>query len=323
MDELIPLINRLQDVFSATKQFNNIVNVEGYDNNHSGRSLANMIQLPQIVVVGAQSSGKSSVLESIVGRDFLPRGPGIVTRRPLVLQLVHVPPKVSGEASENESSDKIGEEYGVFLHKKDQFFYNFADIRREISEETNRVSGTNKGVSSKPINLKIYSHRVVDLTLIDLPGIARVPVGDQPTDIEKKIRQLVLEYISNPNSIILAVTAANTDIANSDAIHLAMQVDPSGERTLGVLTKVDLMDKGTNALEILNGNHVPLKLGYVAVINRSQEDVFSNKSIEAALDAESQYFAEHLAYRNISFRCGTPFLTKSLNSVSSNFFCGL
>jgi GTPase SAR1 family protein len=319
MEELIPLVNRLQDVFATTRLYPEFSRDQSsskpsFDNN--GKCLGNIISLPQIVVVGAQSSGKSSVLENIVGRDFLPRGPGIVTRRPLVLQLVHTPIKEKNKDDNNgEESDKEFKEYAIFLHKRDQVFYNFADVRREISEETNRVSGTNKGVNAKPINVKIFSPRVVDLTLIDLPGIAKVPVGDQPSDIEKKIRQIVLDYISNPNSIILAVTAANTDIANSDALQMAMQVDPAGERTLGVLTKVDLMDKGTNAIDILNGNHVPLKLGYVAVVNRSQEDVFTNKSIDAALVSEAQYFADHAVYKNIAFRCGTPFLTKNLNSV--------
>jgi replication fork clamp-binding protein CrfC len=108
-------------------------------------------------------------------------------------------------------------------------FYDFDLIRDEIARETDRLTGKNKGISSTPINLKVYSRNVVNLTLVDLPGITRVPIGDQPTDIELQIRKMITSYIEKPNAIILAVTAANTDISNSDAIQLAKEVDPDGE----------------------------------------------------------------------------------------------
>lgn len=181
------------------------------------------------------------MLENVVGKDFLPRGSGIVTRRPLVLQLIYLPPEGKSEQ----------EEWGEFLHKPNQIFTDFHKIRGEIENETNRVTGLNKGVSNVPINLKIYSPHVVNLTLVDLPGITKVPVGDQPGDIEQQIRDMIMSYISKKNSIILAVTAANTDLANSDALQLAKAVDPAGTRTLGVLTKLDIMDKGTNAMDML------------------------------------------------------------------------
>lgn len=97
------------------------------------------------------------------------------------------------------------------------------------------------GISPQPINLTIYSPNVVTLTLVDLPGLTKVPVGDQPRDIERQIRAMINTYIERPGTIILAVTAANTDLANSDGLQLAREKDPHGERTIGVLTKVDLM----------------------------------------------------------------------------------
>ena len=84
---------------------------------------------------------------------------------------------------------------------------------------------------------------MLNLTLVDLPGLTKVPVGEQPHDIEKQIREMVFMYIEKKNCIILAVTPANTDVATSDALQLAKEVDPEGRRTLGVLTKIDLMDK--------------------------------------------------------------------------------
>ena len=145
--------------------------------------------------------------------------------------------------------------------------------------------------------------------------ILQVPIGDQPTDIEKQTRNLISEYIAKPNSIILAVSPANVDIVNSEALKLARHVDPLGRRTIGVLTKVDLMDHGTNALDILSGRVYPLKLGFIGVVNRSQQDIQGNKSLAEALKSESDFFKHHPAYRNMANRCGTQFLAKSLNTT--------
>jgi dynamin 1-like protein len=117
--------------------------------------------------------------------------------------------------------------------------------------------------------LKIYSKTVVDLTLVDLPGITKIPTGDQPQDIEARITDMALKFITPKASIIMAVCAANVDLANSDALKLAKRVDPYGERTIGVITKIDLMDEGTNALDLLAGKFYILKLGYIGVICRS------------------------------------------------------
>lgn len=291
MDKLIPVINKLQDVFNA-------VGSEGID-------------LPQIVVIGSQSSGKSSVLENIVGRDFLPRGSGIVTRRPLVLQLINL-------SIDGNSKDSPMEEWGEFLHKPNEAFYDFAEIKKEIERETDRETGSNKGISRRPINLKVYSPHVLNLSLVDLPGITRVPVGDQPTDIEKQIKDMALSFITKKNAIIVAVTAANTDLANSDALQLAKQVDPEGLRTIGVITKIDLMDKGTNAMDVLTGRVIPLKLGFIGVINRSQQDIIEGKEIRNSLNAEKSFFLNHPQYRKIAQRCGTQYLAQSLSKLLLN-----
>ncbi|XP_043555824.1 dynamin-1-like isoform X8 [Chiloscyllium plagiosum] len=214
MEELIPLVNRLQDAFSAIGQSCNL-------------------DLPQIAVVGGQSAGKSSVLESFVGRDFLPRGPGIVTRRPLVLQLVN-----------------CNTEYAEFLHCKGRKFTDFEEARCEIEVETNRVTGTNKGISSIPINLRIYS--------------------------------------------------------------------PNGLRTIGVITKLDLMDDGTDARDILENKILPLRRGYIGVVNRSQKDIEGKKDIKTALAAERKFFLSQPAYRHMAERMGTPYLQKLLNEQLTN-----
>ncbi|CAJ2513354.1 Uu.00g014730.m01.CDS01 [Anthostomella pinea] len=276
------------------------------------------LDLPQLVVVGSQSAGKSSVLENIVGRDFLPRGSGIVTRRPLVLQLINVEEDTSEpdpHAAYRNPTQARRSEWAEFHHIPSRKFTDFGDVKREIESETSRVAGSNKGINRQPINLKIYSPHVLNLTLVDLPGLTKVPIGDQPADIEKQTRTLISEYIAKPNSIILAVSPANVDIVNSEALKLARHVDPLGRRTIGILTKVDLMDHGTNALDILSGRVYPLKLGFIGVVNRSQQDIQGNRPMEEALQAEAEFFRHHPAYRNIATRCGTQFLAKTLNQT--------
>ncbi|POR37759.1 Vacuolar protein sorting-associated protein 1 [Tolypocladium paradoxum] len=297
---LIQLVNKLQDVFATV-------------------GVNNPIDLPQIAVVGSQSSGKSSVLENIVGRDFLPRGSGIVTRRPLVLQLINRPAQTNGVSADEVSTanDKAAnaDEWGEFLHIPGQKYYDFSKIREEIARETEAKVGKNAGISPAPINLRIYSPNVLTLTLVDLPGLTKVPVGDQPRDIERQIREMVLKYIGKSNAIILAVTAANIDLANSDGLKLAREVDPEGQRTIGVLTKVDLMDDGTDVIDILSNRVIPLRLGYVPVVNRGQRDIDNKKAINVALEAEKNFFENHKAYRNKSSYCGTPYLARKLNLI--------
>ncbi|XP_051006533.1 dynamin-1-like protein isoform X9 [Acomys russatus] len=305
MEALIPVINKLQDVFNTVG--------------------ADIIQLPQIVVVGTQSSGKSSVLESLVGRDLLPRGTGVVTRRPLILQLVHVSPedkrKTTGEEndpatwknSRHLSKGVEAEEWGKFLHTKNKLYTDFDEIRQEIENETERISGNNKGVSPEPIHLKVFSPNVVNLTLVDLPGMTKVPVGDQPKDIELQIRELILRFISNPNSIILAVTAANTDMATSEALKISREVDPDGRRTLAVITKLDLMDAGTDAMDVLMGRVIPVKLGIIGVVNRSQLDINNKKSVTDSIRDEYAFLQKK--YPSLANRNGTKYLARTLNRL--------
>ncbi|XP_044519985.1 dynamin-1 isoform X11 [Gracilinanus agilis] len=282
MEDLIPLVNRLQDAFSAIGQNANL-------------------DLPQIAVVGGQSAGKSSVLENFVGRDFLPRGSGIVTRRPLVLQLVNATT-----------------EYAEFLHCKGKKFTDFEEVRLEIEAETDRVTGSNKGISAVPINLRVYSPHVLNLTLVDLPGMTKVPVGDQPPDIEFQIRDMLMQFVTKENCLILAVSPANSDLANSDALKIAKEVDPQGQRTIGVITKLDLMDEGTDARDVLENKLLPLRRGYIGVVNRSQKDIDGKKDITAALAAERKFFLSHPSYRHLAERMGTPYLQKVLNQQLTN-----
>lgn len=280
LNELIPIVNELQDLFSELKT-------------------SSTIQLPQIVVIGGQSSGKSSVLEGIVGKEFLPRGTGIVTRCPLIVQMTH--------------TSALSDEYGEFLHNSGKKYYEFTEIRDEISRQTDIITSSKKGITDKVIRLRIYSPDVLNLTVVDLPGITKVPIEDQPTNIEKLIKDMCLTYISNPHSIILAVSSATNDITNSDALKLARDVDPDGKRTVGVITKLDLMDKGTNATNVLNGNIVKLKHDFIGVVNRSQADLDSNKTIVKTREDENDFFISN--YRSVAYKHGIKYLSKKLYAL--------
>jgi len=316
LENLVPLVNDLQDIFNGL----------GFT----------PIQLPQICTLGGQSAGKSSVLESIVGKDFLPRGSGIVTRRPLLLQLVN-PHKtewdetsdpttgetfwvntLTGEKRTTEpSKPQGGEEYGEFLHVPDKKWTDFNEIRDEIERFTEETC-PNQTVSSEPITLKIVSPDVLTMTLVDLPGMTRNPVGGQPQSIMDDINAMVEEFISNENCIILAITPANSDLANSDALAMARKHDPDGKRTIGVLTKLDLMDEGTDACQMLEGRDYQLRLGYVGVVNRSQKAINESTPIKVAFEKERKFYEQHPAYLHMANRMGTQFLSKTINKVLVN-----
>ncbi|CAH9128750.1 unnamed protein product [Cuscuta epithymum] len=284
MENLIGLVNRIQRACTVL-------------GDHGGEGSL-WEALPSVAVVGGQSSGKSSVLESVVGRDFLPRGSGIVTRRPLVLQL-H---KTEG-----------GAEYAEFLHAPKKRLTDFAAVRQEISDETDRITGKTKQISNVPIHLSIYSPNVVNLTLVDLPGLTKVAVEGQPESIVEDIEMMVRSYVAKPNCIILAISPANQDIATSDAIKLAREVDPSGERTFGVLTKLDLMDQGTNALDVLEGRSYRLQHPWVGIVNRSQADINKNVDMMYARRKEQEYFESSPEYGHLAHKMGSEYLAKLLS----------
>ena len=259
------------------------------------------IKLPRICSLGTQSSGKSSVLESIVGLDFLPRGDGVVTRRPLELRLCHI---------------NSGEPWAIFEERKGVKFTDFIKVRETIEALTDEVCKSNKNIKDKPIVLNVYSQTCPDLTLVDLPGITRVPVGDQPDNIEEITKNMAIRYIDDPLTIILCVIAANVDIATSDGLKLAKQIDVSGSRTLGVLTKLDIMDAGTDARKALMNEEIELKLGYVGVKNRSKQDLINKLSMAETSKKEKEFFKSHPVYKNLpSGHLGTDVRINKLTKI--------
>ncbi|KAK9459670.1 uncharacterized protein V1516DRAFT_628072 [Lipomyces oligophaga] len=217
-----------------------------------GRSSSlSRLQLPSIVVIGSQSSGKSSVLEAIVGHEFLPKGNNMVTRRPIELTLINSP--------------ELAAEYGEFPALRMGKITDFTQIQKTLTELNLAIPET-EAVSDDPIKLNIYSPHVPDLTLIDLPGYIQLAAADQPESLKTKISSLCDKYIAAPN-IILAISAADVDLANSTALRASRRVDPRGERTIGVITKMDLVEP-TRATAILENRNYPLQMGYVGVVSK-------------------------------------------------------
>lgn len=264
------------------------------------------LTLPSIVVVGSQSSGKSSVLEAIVGHEFLPKGSNMVTRRPIELTLVNTP--------------KAHAEYGEFPALGLGKMTDFSQIQKTLTDLNLAVPEADC-VSDDPIQLRIHSPNVPDLSLIDLPGYIQVEAFDQPTELKAKIQELCDKYIQPPN-VILAISAADVDLANSTALRASRRVDPRGERTIGVITKMDLVDPARGA-QMLTDKNYPLRLGYVGVVckvPRDTKSLFSRGSANitsAITKNESAYFSAHpdAFGPNSEIMTGTPNLRKKLMHV--------
>ncbi|KAK8172067.1 protein MGM1, mitochondrial precursor [Phyllosticta citrichinensis] len=243
---------------------------------------SDQLNLPSIVVIGSQSSGKSSVLEAIVGHEFLPKGSNMVTRRPIELTLVNTP----------DARAEYGEFPALGLGK----ITDFSQIQRTLTD-LNLAVPKEQCVTDEPIQLRIYSPNVPDLSLIDLPGYIQVVGEDQPAQLKEKIAELCEKYIQPPN-IILAISAADVDLANSTALRASRKVDPRGERTIGVITKMDLVDPD-KSISMLTDKKYPLRLGYVGVVCRVPQStgvLFARGSgniQKAVAKNENAYFGAH------------------------------
>uniref|UniRef100_A0A8C2HU40 Uncharacterized protein n=1 Tax=Cyprinus carpio TaxID=7962 RepID=A0A8C2HU40_CYPCA len=285
------------------------------------------LALPTIVVIGDQSSGKSSVLEALSG-VALPRGKGIVTRCPLELRLKKVPgvnwkavltykkTDESGNSSHFAGPSRANRLVAGLVAQttQNQEKIEFTDpslVEEKVAAAQNELAGRGVGICDELITLEVISPDVCDLTLIDLPGIARVPVEGQPEDIGKQIKRLIMKYIKKRETINLVVVPCNTDIATTEALKMAQEVDPEGIRTLAILTKPDLIDKGTeeSILAVVHNKVIPLRKGYTMVKCRGQQQIDKKIPLEEAAQMERDFFQNHDHFRTL--------LTESKASITS------
>ncbi|KAJ7968794.1 Dynamin-related protein 4C [Quillaja saponaria] len=224
------------------------------------------IQLPSIVVVGAQSSGKSSVLESLAGISF-PRGQGICTRVSLVMKLENLNQPIP--------KPELSLEYEGKVISTDE-----ARDSEDINRATDELAGHGKGISNNPLTLVVRKNGVPDLTMVDLPGITRVPVQGQPENIYDQIKAIIMEYITPEESIVLNVIAASVDFSTCESIRMSQFVDKTGQRTLAAVTKADKNPEGL--LEKVTADEVNIGLGYVSVRNRIENETCEEARLEEA-----------------------------------------
>ncbi|XP_004429677.1 PREDICTED: interferon-induced GTP-binding protein Mx1 [Ceratotherium simum simum] len=269
------------------------------------------LALPAIAVIGDQSSGKSSVLEALSG-VALPRGSGIVTRCPLVLKLKRL-------VNEDEWKGKIN------YHDIDTEISEASKVEEEVRKAQNFIAGEGMGISHELITLEISSPYVPDLTLIDLPGIARVAMGNQPADIGRQIKALIKKYISKQETINLVVVPCNVDIATTEALSMAQEVDPEGDRTIGILTKPDLVDRGTEeqVVDVVRNLVYHLKKGYMMVKCRGQQDIQDRLSLAEALQREKAFFEDHPHFSGLleEGKASVPCLAERLTTELITHIC--
>ena len=278
---------------------------------------SNLIDLPKLVVVGTQSSGKSSLLNALTGVDILPVGKSMTTRTPLHLELIQSTQECRVEFGHYnncqwQQDKKIPITYpNVSAEQRDA-------IRNEIEIQTNVKAGSSLNISDKPIFIKIYASAIPNLSLIDLPGLTSVAITDrgQPADIKAQIIRLIQKYIEPKNTIILAVIAARPDIEADMAMEIVKTVDPRGERTLGILTKLDLMNEDSDIAPYLENqlsSDLKLKYGYYGIKNRSS----ASQTITETIHAEKSFFASHPIYRQDKYKShlGITNLSQNLSSI--------
>ncbi|OMJ81889.1 hypothetical protein SteCoe_17590 [Stentor coeruleus] len=259
--------------------------------------ITKLIQLPEIIVVGEQSSGKSSVLQSIIEREILPKGQGIVTRCPIRIRM---------------QKSKEDREYAYFEHlgKKEFTLDEVSEIIKKRTEELTEIDY----VTDTEITIDLFGPNMTNLTLVDLPGIVSIASEGQPEDIVQKIEKIVSQRIKSNHVLILAITPASNDSSNSKSVPMAKQADPEGLRTLGVFTKLDRIEKGCNPLEMMEKISTYFKLGYVGVVCRDQSDIISGKTFEDQFKKEAKFFSDNDEFKQNFEIFGIPALRNNLEN---------
>lgn len=276
------------------------------------------IKIPQLVVTGSQSSAKSSILCGLMSMNILPTGKNMCTRTPTKLELSYT--------DNNKTTINIGyyDNYNFILNKK--YEYNeITLVEEEIIQEhienfTIKHAGDMKNISYKEIVIRISSNNVPNLTLIDLPGLVMVACRDQgqPEDIKTQIKDLIKHYITQENTIIMGVFPARCDLEVDSALELIKEYDKNGDRTIGILTKIDLMNENSDIVDYLENNisnDLKLKYGYYGVKNKIDKHI----SYKEHYNQEANYFNNHKIYKNVNkSNLGTLNLSIDLSNILIN-----
>lgn len=285
MESLAQIINKLQDVFTLIGS-------------------QEKIDLPNIIVLGHPSSGKSSILENIIGKSFLLQGKDGDTQVQIIIHMVRYSNKDREFLLNNTAGIENIKEWVEFLHKPKKIYSDFDEVRNEIECRINYLAGNKECITNRKIILNIYN-QLYDITFIDLPGITKL---DQ-------MHKFIISYEKQSNYIILAVVPATMDPLKDENFQIAEKLDPEGTRTITVVTKLDLINQKNvcTTAELLCGNKIPKKLGIIGVVNRSQKDIDKNKSMYTILESEEEFLKTN--YPVIYMKHGNKALVRTLQSV--------
>lgn len=255
------------------------------------------IDTPTLVMVGSQSSGKSTLINRMLGLEVIPIGSTMETRTPINIELINSTSFFIEFGNYNDLKWTRTKTIQITDIKNKE---DINKIKTEIKILTKVNAGNDMGISDKEINIKFNSPYVPNLNFIDLPGLTMIACTDrgQPKDIKEQIRKLITKYISNPNNIILCIMPAREDIETDIALELIKQYDTNCDRTMGVLTKVDLMNDNNNISDYILGNiskDLKLKYGYFAIKNHDNEmDYFKNHQHYSKLISHNRFGIKNL-----------------------------
>jgi interferon-induced GTP-binding protein Mx len=253
--------------------------------------------IPGVVVVGMQSSGKSSVLESATGLAF-PRSEGMCTRVPTIVTVsrtegdestgvtVASDPAMTTDVHTFEATDTVA----------------FGNAIRELTEKLSPFGH----IADSPIYVSYKRPDGPTYSLTDLPGITFC--SNVQSDVEEQTTQLTKKYMDNENALVLCVLPATEDFHNSKALRLAEELDPHGDRTIGVVTKVDNLPPGSDLVARMAGQGegaISLKHGFFAVRNRTQAEIEEELAIGDVAKKEKELFESDAVLKRIpSDQCG-------------------
>lgn len=294
--------------------------IEITDNIHDIFKNTEYLDPPALCSVGSQSSGKSSLFSALMRLKILPSCKNIGTRTPIHVRLIHKNVmKIVVEFFEPHDCQKLISTFFVDVQTtpNDQL----EPITAEIIRLTNLYAGGKKNVVDTPINIRITSPSVPNLSIIDLPGLTNIALMDQgqPENIKENIENIIIKYIKNPRTIILAIIPAAIDVEADMGLGLIKRYDPNFDRTIGVFTKVDML-RDTNVENYLSeqliSSYLKVRYGYFAVRNRSSEEE-KIMSVVEGIEQENRFFADTEPYRSSQYKhkMGTINLGAKLSEI--------
>lgn len=241
------------------------------------------IECPGVLVVGAQSAGKSSVLERLTGIAF-PRGENTCTRFPTIVQL-----QTDASLTHSKATISMDPSFKDATECK-----TMTELQESICAFTSSAVENGSPISDDPIHIRYVRPSGPVMTLIDLPGITHVDPSHPDFDIHSVTAGMVRKYVENKSMVVLVVIPANDDFGNSEALRISQEKDEHGERTIGVISKCDLVPYNSedivHKIQMSRENDVKLSLGFIAVRNRSPSELDDCADVSLK---EQELFSSH------------------------------